>query len=252
MARSVAAFFDAIAHDYARRYDEERPFLRYMHEERLRFVLEACDWRGCSVLDVGAGTGALYDALAARDAGSGYFACDVSAAMLAQSRIPSTQRFVGPVEEAPLGDRRFDRVVCLGVTTYMERASLDAFFDVVARVLSDDGIAFVTFTHAGSVDARVRRRVQGALSHIPFAARLVEGRVLSRDEYATTARAIGARVPPELVVDRVVWQHFGVTPVKQLAPRASVRLARAIGRAPARIQRALAADFLIVIRRATR
>jgi len=250
MARSVAEFFDAIAHDYARRYDEERPFLRYMHEERLRFVLGACAWRGCTVLDVGAGTGALYDALGERDATDGYLACDVSRAMLEQSRIPPSQRFVGAVEDAPLGARRFDRVVCLGVTTYMEDPALDAFLDVVARHLSDDGRAFVTFTHARSVDARLRRRLSSALARVPIARDLVVGRVLSQREHAYSERAIRARVPPSLVVEQVVWQHFGVTPIKQIAPRASVQLARVVERAPLPVRRALASDFLVVLRRA--
>lgn len=251
MARSVAEFFDAIAHDYARRYDDERPFLRYMHEERLRFVLDACAWQGRTVLDVGAGTGALYDALAARHATDGYFACDVSGAMLEQSRIPPSQRFVGPVEDVPLGARRFDRVVCLGVTTYMEERALDAFLDVVARHLSDDGLAFVTFTHARSADARLRRRLQAALARVPHGRELVGGRVLSQHEHAYDERTIRARVPASLVVEQVVWQHFGVTPVKQLAPRASVRLARVVERAPLRVRRALASDFLVVLRRAS-
>lgn len=86
-------------------------------QKELPFLLSSLPG-GCSVLDVGCGTGAHARALAA--AGYRVTGLDFSAAMLAQARAaspegPAVEWIEGDITDASLlGDRRFDAVLALG------------------------------------------------------------------------------------------------------------------------------------------
>ena len=62
----VAAYFDRISSGYSDRYGDRNPFHSYFFRQRLTAATAPFAFDGKSVLDIGAGTGALYDELIRR------------------------------------------------------------------------------------------------------------------------------------------------------------------------------------------
>jgi SAM-dependent methyltransferase len=112
----------------AARYDELRPFDAGF--ERLLGELDrAAGPRGCSVLDVGCGTGTLAVALA-RDYGCTVCGIDASPEMIAVAeakRVPGARFVVASAEALPFADGSFERAGFESVR--VERTSFERAFD---------------------------------------------------------------------------------------------------------------------------
>lgn len=150
-------FFDDLAPSYGERYAGKPGFHDYYFGERLAKAMEGLQLDGRHVLDIGSGTGDLYAALQPRFPGMYYLASDVSPRMLEHSKVPPGQRMVGHIYDQDIGDRRFDAIFMLGVTTYMEPTELERNLEWVARHLGPSGLFIVTFTNRHAVDSWVRR-----------------------------------------------------------------------------------------------
>jgi SAM-dependent methyltransferase len=140
----------------------------------MMLALAAADLHpGHRVLDVGAGTGGLYDFLEARDLAVHYYAFDPSGAMLEQSRIPVACRFQGRVEEIPGDWPFFDRVFVLGVSTYLSDAELRSMLEFLRGHLAPGGRLLITFTHAGWWGLPFRRVLGMLVPSVLFPNRLL-------------------------------------------------------------------------------
>ena len=91
----AARFFDSVSGTYRDKYEHQSPFHRYYFNERMDKATRGLDLTNADVLDVGSGTGNLYDHLITRFPRIRFFATDVSAGMLAQSRVPQERKHVG-------------------------------------------------------------------------------------------------------------------------------------------------------------
>lgn len=149
---------------YRDKYGTRSPFHHYFFNERLEKATRGLDLTDRDVLDIGAGTGNLYDHLVVRFPTMRFHATDVSAGMLAQSRIPEERRFVGHAYDQQLPERRFHAIFMLGVTTYMDPAELDRNLAFIADSLTPDGIAVITFSNRWSLDTGMRRLLRLPLS----------------------------------------------------------------------------------------
>ena len=117
-APSVKAYFDEQADRYHRKYSEQSPYLNFMFRERIRMAAGSINLSGKKVLDIGAGTGALYDYLVRHNISGDYFACDISSSMLKHSHIPVDRQFTGQAQHIEWSVDRFDCIFMLGVTNY--------------------------------------------------------------------------------------------------------------------------------------
>lgn len=209
----VAAYFDEIARDYESRYGTNRPYHRYLHTERLRLTTEGLHIEGKRVLDIGAGTGPVYEALRGR--GCHYFALDISAEMLAASNIPEAQRFCGSLQDAPLPYPVFDVVFMLGVTTYLPPDELADTLQRVQRLLAPGGVFIVTFTNPRSLDWQIRR----------FIRLFWRGKGVIGQGFATFAYR--PELPDGLFdTCHVHYYNAGITPFNTLLPGLSTNVAR--------------------------
>src|SRR5690606_17764645 len=125
--------------------DKDR-FLEYFFTERLDESTRGIQINGKRILDIGAGTGNLYDHLVQSDADVDYYALDISAEMLAQSSIPHERRFVGKVAEVELPVPEFDLIFMLGVTTYIGGDEIGVTVEKLLSLLKSGGTAVVSFT----------------------------------------------------------------------------------------------------------
>ena len=143
----VQEFFNRIAENYDSRYTPEKPLHHWYFNDRLRLATEGLQLNEKRVLDIGAGTGALYSYLMARyDGHIDYQGCDISSEMLASSPIPEDRRFVGTCHEIPPSKDALDVIFVLGVTTYMSYDDLVALISWCRRHISDVGTVVITFS----------------------------------------------------------------------------------------------------------
>jgi SAM-dependent methyltransferase len=241
----VANYFDKIADDYSSRYGDENPFHNYFFRRRLEIATANFAFSGKSILDIGAGTGALYEELIRRFPSVDYFACDISPRMLAQSPIPPERTFVGPAPEIRFPRERFDFIFSLGVTTYQTPTELSSDWRFIADHLAPNGTAIISITNRGSIDHMIRTAMKVTK---PLIRNGVFGQPFSTYAYRVDtikkmAHAVGLRIAS------VKFLNQTFSPFNTLLPGLSVRLAKIIERAPVVILPPLSADFIVFAER---
>lgn len=244
----VALYFDQISGDYRARYAAENPFHNFFFRQRLKAAIDGFAFDGKCVLDVGAGTGALYDELICQFRDVDYLGCDISGRMLAQSHIPADRTFVGRAQEIDWPRKQFDFIFSLGVTTYQEPVELMETWRFIGGRLAPGGTAIVSFTNRGSIDHLLRNAMKLAK---PFVTRGVIGQSFATHAYR--ASDIGCMAHRAgLRITRSVYLNQTFSPFNTILPRPSVALAKLIDRyAPGIAMPALSADLLIFAERET-
>ena len=152
----AARFFDSVSGTYKDKYKERDPFHHYFFNERLEKAVRDLDLHDADVLDIGSGTGDLYDHLVRRFPAMRFHATDVSAGMLAQSTVPAGRKYHGHAYDHPFQVRSFDAVFMLGVTTYLTPEELEKNLAFSARSLQLEGRGSITFSNAPALDTRRR------------------------------------------------------------------------------------------------
>lgn len=221
--QQAAQFFDRVSGSYRDKYGTGSAFHHYFFNERLEKAVQGLDLAGKDVLDIGAGTGNLYDHLLERFPTMRFHATDVSTGMLAQSHIPERQRFVGPAYEHDLSTRRFDAIFMLGVTTYMDAEELERNMAFIAQSLAPGGTAVITFTNKHGLDTMMRILLRSPLRL--FGSR---DKVLSSGLRTHTYSLAQANVVlrNHLHVKRWDVLNHTVFPLNLLLPGLSLRLAK--------------------------
>lgn len=225
----TARFFDEVSGRYREKYGTSSPFHHYFFNQRLERTLEGLDLEGKDILDIGSGTGDLYDAVIERWPGARFHATDISAGMLARSRVPSERKFVGAAKDHPFATKRFDLITLLGVTTYMDDEELDRHLAFVADSLRPGGIAVVSFTNAHALDHWMRQLLKPLLRLFgPSDKVLSSGLRIHPRSAAEARRAIERHMKPTALV----LLNQTVFPISRLLPGPSLALARRLERVP--------------------
>ncbi len=237
-------FFDRTSATYRAKYTAASPFHHYYFNERLEKATRGLDLAGKAVLDIGSGTGNLYDHLAPRFPGMRFFATDVSAGMLAQSHVPEQDRFVGHAYDHRFPVQRFDAIFMLGVTTYMDAEELDRNLAFIARSLAPGGQAIITFTHAGGLDTWMRWLLKLPLRLFGSRDKVLSSGVRTRTYGVGTARRALER---HLHIDRLEFHNHTIFPFGLLLPGASIGLAHRIDRLSPQgaLHRWLSSDIIV-------
>ena len=223
----AARFFDEVSGTYKDKYKDRSPFHRYFFNERLEKATRGLELDDADVLDIGGGTGELYEHLIARFPRMRFHATDVSAGMLAQSPVPAERKYVGHAYDHPFPVKRFDAVFMLGVTTYLTPEELEKNLAFIASSLKPGGKAVITFTNAHALDSWTRN-----MARLPMRLFARKGNVLSSGlklwMYGNSeVRAILGR---HFTLDRMDVLNHTVFPFNLLLPGLSLGLARRLSR----------------------
>lgn len=229
----VQSYFDRLASGYRARYEGRQVFFQYLYLERLEKALEGWNAPGKTVLDIGAGTGILYDRL---PQGQDYYACDISAAMLAQSGIPQERRWVGAPRECKFPLPTFDAIFALGVTTYLTGPELSDLMGFIAERLAAGGKATLSFTNKASFDFRLRQWFLPKRLGKEFAI------------HAYTPEQVPDLLPSPLRIEGIRWLNATAFPFSRMFPDLSVWLSRRLLRSSIP-KRWICGDFLVVLTR---
>lgn len=189
---------------------------------------------GKRILDIGAGTGALYDAICEVAADPDYFACDLSGEMLRQSAIPECRRAVGTVADVALPHESFDLIFMLGVSTYLAPKQLSDSLELIASRLSQGGLFVISFSNPRSLDWYVRS----------FIRRIWRGGGVIGQGFQTHGY-LPSDVPEPLRLITAEWYNFSLTPLNTLLPGTSAWIAaRADRHLPAAMKVVTCADIV--------
>ncbi len=240
----AARFFDSVSGTYKAKYKDRSPFHHYFFNERLEKATRDLDLSDADVLDIGSGTGDLFDHLVRRFPAVRFHATDVSAGMLAQSAVPGERKYTGHAYDHPFSTRTFDAVFMLGVTTYLTQEELDKNLSFIARSLKPGGVAVITFTNKHALDTWMR-----ALARGPMALFGKKGNVLSSGlklwMYANAD--VRATMGKHFRIERMDVLNHTVFPFNLLLPGISLSIARRLAKAkgdPAWL-RWLSSDLLV-------
>lgn len=247
-SQSVAEFFDGIAKEYSHRYGDADSFHSYFFNERLAEAIGLRPLGSRTVLDIGAGTGQLYDRLISLEPELDYYAIDIAEGMLNESRIPPDRRFVGEFGKVKLPVKQFDLIFLLGVTTYIDDIALRRLMEAIRSSLADDGRVVVTFTNRLSADWTMRRLFR-------LLPRSLFGRnyVLTQD-FNIYTRSLGdvRKLIKGLFADEELrWLNHTIFPFNRIFKSGSVKAAKWLH---GRVSRksgggVLSSDLLLVLRK---
>ncbi|MCC7502544.1 MAG: class I SAM-dependent methyltransferase [Flavobacteriales bacterium] len=243
-ASDAARFFDRTSGNYREKYTRSSPFHHYYFNERLDKATRGLELSDKNVLDIGSGTGNLYDHLLPRFPGVRFFATDVSAGMLSQSLVPEADRFVGSAYDHQFAQRTFDAVFMLGVTTYMDAAELERNLAFIARSLNLGGQAIITFTHSGGLDTWMRWLLKLPLRLFGSRDKVLSSGVRTRTYGVDEANKALAS---HLKIDRLEFHNHTVFPFGLLLPGLSIALAHRIDRLSTTnpLHRLLSSDIIV-------
>jgi SAM-dependent methyltransferase len=242
----VHSFFNRFAHRYAVKYDPRSTFHYYFFMDRLFKSTYGLSFSDKMVLDIGSGTGALYDYLVSRHRIVGFYACDISERMLERSCVPEDHRFVGKSYQIAFPVKFFDYIFMLGVTTYMTEEEMKENLRFIGSHLRNDGMAIITFTNRHSLDHTIRvvvRRLLGNLGR--------EHDILAQpfSLYAYTMDEVRQLVEPlfRIVMSRYI--NHTVFPINRLLKKTSVKLAHYVEHRLTndRLTSVLSSDFAIFL-----
>lgn len=154
----VNNFFSRHAKRYAHFYSHNNS----LHSQRLKLALEDSDLDGKSVLDIGCGTGALWDIISKNEWRVNYLGIDANKEMLDHSTIPESQRICDTFLGADINGE-FDFIFALGLTPYLTEPELEKLNLFVTHHLSPEGVALISFANAHSILNRCRRFMSSVL-----------------------------------------------------------------------------------------
>lgn len=218
-------FFDRLAPEYGERYEGKERFHDHFFQERTEKAVRDLDLADRDVLDIGSGTGDLYAKLITRFPDMRFLATDISAGMLARSKVPADQRILGHAYDHDFGDRRFHAIFMLGVSTYMDRQELEKNLAFAAHHLAPGGTFTATFTNKHALDSWTR-----AFSRLPLRLFGEGGHVLTSGLriHSYGFREASALVEQHFTIKGWDLLNHTVFPMNRLLPRLSVRLARSL------------------------
>lgn len=223
----AARFFDGVSGSYRDKYTERSRFHQYFFNERLAKATSGLQLDDTDVLDIGSGTGDLYDHLRTRFPGMRFHATDVSAGMLAQSPVPAERKFTGHAYDHPFPTRHFDVIFLLGVTTYLTPEELARNLAFMARSLKPGGVAIITFSNRHGLDTWMRALARWPLRLLGRKDKVMaSGLKVHTYSIGQARKALSAHLRP------VRWDllNHTVFPFGQLVPGPSVALAVRLGR----------------------
>ncbi len=225
MPNPIQSFFDHLAPNYARKYSSEQPYLRFFFTTRLELATKEYQLTDKTILDIGAGTGALYDFLKEKDLPFSYYACDLSEKMLQASTIPAGRRFAGEADQIDWPVKRFDYIFALGLSSYLDESQMERLINFCAQHLKEEGRLIISFTNPSSLEVRLRYLFQPLIRKL-FKRR---NRVFTQP-FKTRAYSLKAAkevfMAKNLYYCNINWMPPSIPFLHHLSPRLSVKTSK--------------------------
>lgn len=243
---SVAAFFDNLAPQYDQKW--KNPFLRHFFQQRMEIACRNLEFSEKKILDLGAGTGALYTYLSKMlPFNPDYWGLDFSTQMLAHSSIPSDRQLIGNALHLPAMSTSFDLIFALGLTTYIRRTDFSLFLHHTSNLLRTHGRAIISFTNKKCLPVHLRKHLARCRSLLPRNTLLGA----SFQFTAISPEHLIHYLPPDLkIIDLVFFAPSFVPsafPIPKIVCQQSRLLEKSFGASP--IFPLLATEFILFVQK---
>ena len=238
-------FFNSISSSYISKYRKEKPFHYYFFIERLNKSLKNIEINESKILDIGAGTGGLFDFLTEKKLTFTYTGTDISENMLNNSNIPENSRFVGNAYQIQLPFAKYDKVFMLGVGTYMDVSEFQKHLNFFKTILTDyDSEIIISFTNQNCIDSKMR----GFLK--PLISILANRKTVLSQNFPISKYSLGDVKEiiknSGLKLNSVEWLNHTVFPFNLIFKNISISLAERIDKLEnQRFLSLLSSDFLV-------
>ena len=202
--QAVKAFFDQIAPSYPDKLSQKRAFLHHFFSRRIQKACAGSDFNHQVILDVGAGTGILYDHLKLQYHAFDYWACDISAQMLTLSNIPENRRWVGEIHaNEKIQKHSLDYIFMLGLTTYLTPTQLNTHIAYISQLSAENGLLIASFTNKSSFENTIRRWIKSLIGFTQIAQHKVIGAQFKTYAY-TVKEILNQWNPPDVKVQYII------------------------------------------------
>ena len=244
---SVREFFEGHAQEYNAKYSGDNKFYNYFFYERLDKATDGLELHEKSILDIGAGTGPLYDYLIAskKDTFESYTGTDISDGMLKQSNIPIPNQIPGDFLQIDF-QKQFDLIFMLGVSTYISPDNMKTYIKKMKSLLKPEGTFIITFTNKHSIDIFIRNLFSPIHKLIAGKSRVMSQ---SFKTYYYSKKEI-QKLLEDFMEEKIETLNHTIFPISRLFPRFSIFVARNLfSKTTGRLRRLLSSDLLVFTRK---
>ncbi len=243
---AVQIFFNSIAPNYKKKW--ENPFLAYYFNLRNQLATQNLVLQGKSILDIGAGTGGLYDHLTKQKDHFYYTGLDFSKSMLSYSTIPKPNRLVANAlhQQADL-EASFDLIFALGLTSYIPPKKLPRLMQNIKFMLKPEGQAILSFTNLQCPEVKLRSKLR-------FFYRLFPSKTLLGAPFSITSStpdAIQKILPDDLIISSVQYYAPCIPLLSSIVPSVASNMSIFLTDVmkKAHFFRFLTGDFILTIKK---
>lgn len=247
-SKEVKDFFNSIAHEYSEKYSLANPFHNWYFGERLIAATGENNYDGKNILDIGTGTGALYDFLMAKGFTTiNFVGCDIAGKMMDNSHIPEKNRHVGHCYAIDFETKLFDYIFMLGVTTYIDEKEQARIFEFIRQRLAPGGTAIISFTNKESLNQRLYDIVKPFLRVLRLKNRVA---VQSFPTYGRSFGRVFEALKDMFTIAAPIYINQTFFPFNHLLPATSIRVAKFIQRhiRTMRLLSFLSSEFVVVLK----
>lgn len=222
-SEKAGKFFNSISDTYKSKYSPENVFHYYFFTERLEKATKNLSLKNKKILDIGAGTGDLYDYLVSKEPSVDYYATDIAEGMLQHSNIPKERRYLGNANSLNVPHNDFDCVFMLGVSTYLNEKEIKEYLEFINKKVSNQNSdVIITFTNKYSFDNFFRTLFKPLIALLPGKRSVLSQKILIK-KY--TFKEVENLLSNEFKITNVEWLNHTVFPFNLLFKKWSVALA---------------------------
>lgn len=241
---AVKQFFDDIAEEYRVRYTQSDILLKYMYDQRLVTATFDLDLEAKCVLDVGAGSGSLYDFLKAHNTHADYYGTDISEKMLKESQIPKSRQFIGNIYDLNFDNKLFDYIFLLGFSNYLNTEEFQKNINTLFSLTPPSGKIIISFSNKSSISLKTFHFFKRHF-HFLFSRKRVIGQPFTI--YSYHPNQIASLMPDWIKIERIAYFNFSLPFIAQVFPKLGLLIANFLKNRlkDSKLARFFAADYIV-------
>ena len=158
MKDKIINFFNKNSSEYKNKYYSKNIFHNYFFNSRLESLFENLPSNCDNILDIGHGTGDVYNYLKSKNITfNNFYGTDISSEMLNKSNISKNNKFCGDVWNSQFKIKKFNLILMIGVSTYMDKDIFSKNINFICDNCEINSSFIITVNNNKSIDLYFRK-----------------------------------------------------------------------------------------------